>query len=61
MDDDNHDEIAERYKFLMQPVKDLSKNWDIDISQFLEEYLAEKLSDRPSEEDIVDSNGRRKL
>lgn len=30
---------GERYKFLLQPVKDLAANWDLDIVKTLEEYI----------------------
>ncbi|KAL3110183.1 hypothetical protein niasHT_015786 [Heterodera trifolii] len=30
---------GERYKFLIQPVKDLAANWDLDIAKTLEDYI----------------------
>lgn len=33
------DELSTRYAFLLQPVRDLQKNWDIDISHLLEEFV----------------------
>lgn len=50
--------VGDDYRFLLQPVRDLTKNWDIDISQHLAEYVT-KLVDET--EALLDSNGRRKL
>ncbi|KAL3989358.1 hypothetical protein ACH3XW_27345 [Acanthocheilonema viteae] len=33
------DELSTRYAFLLQPIRDLQKNWDIDISHLLEEFV----------------------
>lgn len=30
-----------RYSHLLQPIRDLTKNWDVDVAAQLEEYLAE--------------------
>ena len=30
-----------RFAHLLQPIRDLTKNWDIDVAAQLEEYLAE--------------------
>lgn len=30
-----------RFTHLLQPIRDLTKNWDIDVASQLEEYLAE--------------------
>ncbi|VDO38341.1 unnamed protein product [Brugia timori] len=35
----DEDELSTRYAFLLQPVRDLQKNWDIDISHLLEEFV----------------------
>lgn len=36
------DDIDEcRYKYLLQPIKDIASNWDIDIADSLSEYLEE--------------------
>ena len=34
-------DVASRYSHLLQPIRDLTKNWDIDVAAQLEEYLAE--------------------
>lgn len=34
-------DVASRYSHLLQPIRDLTKNWDIDVATQLEEYLAE--------------------
>jgi condensin-2 complex subunit H2 len=34
-----------RYKHLLQPIRDLAANWDIDIASELEEYLVRNLSE----------------
>lgn len=34
-------EIATRFSHLLQPIRDLTKNWDVDVAAQLEEYLAE--------------------
>lgn len=36
-----------RFSYLLNPIRDLSKNWDVDIACLLEEYLAE-VSERDS-------------
>ena len=37
----NSSDLASRYRHLLQPIRDLTKNWDIDVAAQLEEYLAE--------------------
>lgn len=54
------DGAGERYKFLLQPVKDLASNWDLDIAKTLEEYI-QKVVDENDSAVLVDSNGRRKM
>ena len=34
-------EEESRYSFLLKPIRDLTKNWDVDIASHLEEYLEE--------------------
>ena len=34
-------EPAERFAHILQPIKDLTRNWDIDIAACLEDYLEE--------------------
>lgn len=34
-------DLASKYNHLLQPIRDLTKNWDIDVAAQLEEYLAE--------------------
>ena len=34
-------DIASRFTHLLQPIRDLTKNWDVDVAAQLEEYLAE--------------------
>ncbi|XP_059156017.1 condensin-2 complex subunit H2-like [Physella acuta] len=31
--------LEERFSHILQPIRDLAKNWDVDIAHFLEEYL----------------------
>ncbi|GFO01009.1 condensin-2 complex subunit h2 [Plakobranchus ocellatus] len=31
--------LEERFSHLLQPIRDLARNWDVDIAHFLEEYL----------------------
>ena len=31
----------EKFAHILQPIKDLTKNWDIDIAACLEDYLEE--------------------
>ena len=33
--------MESRFAYLLQPIRDLSTNWNIDIAQELEEYLSE--------------------
>lgn len=49
--------IGDQFRFLLQPVRDLAKNWDIDIKHYLEDYLI-KLSKESGDDD---SNGHHKL
>ena len=37
----NSNDLASKYSHLLQPIRDLTKNWDIDVAAQLEEYLAE--------------------
>ncbi|MCP9257282.1 BMA-KLE-2 [Dirofilaria immitis] len=48
------DELSTRYAFLLQPIRDLQKNWDIDISHLLEEFVEKirQLSDQSGSEDV---------
>lgn len=34
-------ELTSRFAHLLQPIKDLTKNWDIDVASQLEEYIEE--------------------
>ena len=34
-------DLPSKYSHLLQPIRDLTKNWDIDVAAQLEEYLAE--------------------
>lgn len=34
-------ELSARFAHLLQPIRDLTKNWDIDVAAQLEEYLDE--------------------
>ena len=36
----NHD-LHSRFGHLLQPIRDLTKNWDVDVASQLEEYLEE--------------------
>ena len=31
----------DRYRHLLQPIKDLAKNWDVDIAAILDEYVTQ--------------------
>ena len=33
--------MESRFAFLLQPIRDLTKNWDVDVASQLEEYLTE--------------------
>uniref|UniRef100_A0A1I8B368 Condensin complex subunit 2 n=1 Tax=Meloidogyne hapla TaxID=6305 RepID=A0A1I8B368_MELHA len=54
------DGAGERYKFLLQPVKDLASNWDLDIAKTLEDYIRKVVED-DSTAVLVGSDGRRKV
>uniref|UniRef100_A0A915NYK8 Condensin II complex subunit H2 N-terminal domain-containing protein n=1 Tax=Meloidogyne floridensis TaxID=298350 RepID=A0A915NYK8_9BILA len=54
------DGAGERYKFLLQPVKDLATNWDVDIAKTLEDYI-QKVVEDDSNAVLVGSDGRRKV
>ena len=34
-------ELQSRFAFLLQPIRDLTKNWDVDVAAQLEDYLTE--------------------
>ena len=34
-------ELDTRFASLLQPIRDLTKNWDVDIAYYLEDYLEE--------------------
>lgn len=54
------DGAGERYKFLLQPLKDLASNWDVDIAKTLEDYIQKVVEENDSAV-LVDQNGRRKV
>ena len=43
--DDNVETL--RFSWLLQPIRDLTKNWDIDVAASLEDYLGEVSSPVP--------------
>ncbi len=36
-------ELETRFAMLLEPIRDLAKNWDIDVAHHLEDYLEEVL------------------
>ena len=34
-------DLEARFGHLLQPIRDLTKNWDVDIAHYLEEYLVD--------------------
>ena len=34
-------ELQSRFAFLLQPIRDLTKNWDVDVAAQLDDYLSE--------------------
>ena len=34
-------ELSTRFSHLLQPIRDLTKNWNIDVASALEEYIEE--------------------
>lgn len=41
-DHEDYEETAsERFKELLQPIRDLAVNWDIDVAAYLEDYLGD--------------------
>ena len=34
-------DIEARYAHLLNPIRDIAKNWDVDIASCLEEYISE--------------------
>lgn len=43
MEDDEDVLAANQYAYLLQPIKDLAKNWDIDIVGLLDKYIEREL------------------
>ena len=39
--DEVESDIGTRFAHLLQPIRDLTKNWDIDVASQLEEYLSQ--------------------
>lgn len=39
--EDGVSDIAVRYGHLLKPIRDITKNWDIDVAAELEAYLTE--------------------
>ena len=37
----NAKELYSRFSHLLQPIRDLTKNWDVDVASQLEEYIEE--------------------
>ena len=37
----NARELYSRFSHLLQPIRDLTKNWDVDVASQLEEYIEE--------------------
>ncbi|KAI1726513.1 condensin II complex subunit CAP-H2 or CNDH2, c-term domain-containing protein [Ditylenchus destructor] len=59
MDDLNDlDGLGGEYQFLLQPVRDLATNWEIDISACLAEYIRKLIDDSDT---YIEDNGNRKL
>lgn len=34
-------ELHSRYAYLLQPIRDLTRNWDVDVASQLEDYITE--------------------
>ena len=41
-------ELQSRFAFLLQPIRDLTKNWDVDVAAQLDDYLSEVRGGRGS-------------
>ncbi|KAI1732982.1 condensin II complex subunit CAP-H2 or CNDH2, c-term domain-containing protein [Ditylenchus destructor] len=52
------DGLGGEYQFLLQPVRDLATNWEIDISACLAEYIRKLIDDSDT---YIEDNGNRKL
>ncbi|VDN55846.1 unnamed protein product [Dracunculus medinensis] len=52
---DAEEDIGSRYLFLLQPVKDLAKNWNIDIAAYLLDFI-ERLKAIQSDERLENKN-----
>ena len=35
------DQVAAKYAYLLQPIRDMVKNWDVDIANHLDDFLEE--------------------
>lgn len=57
-------ELQSRFAFLLQPIRDLTRNWDVDVAAQLEDYLTEVRAGREGgvggiwEEGTVNRSGR---
>uniref|UniRef100_A0A914XMQ7 Condensin-2 complex subunit H2 n=1 Tax=Plectus sambesii TaxID=2011161 RepID=A0A914XMQ7_9BILA len=56
MEDDDDTLAANQYAYLLQPIKDLAKNWDIDIVGLLDKYIEREL--HPSQDTTESKDGR---
>ena len=34
-------DVESRFAYLLQPIRDLAKNWDVDVASQLEDYISE--------------------
>ena len=49
-------ELQSRFAFLLQPIRDLTKNWDVDVAAQLEDYLTEVRAGREGGGDLGGEN-----
>jgi chromosome segregation and condensation protein ScpB len=49
-----NDDLGERYKHLLQPLRDISANWQMSIQEHLYDYLKKLQADRERNMTTVD-------
>ena len=41
--------MCSRFSYLLEPIRDLTKNWEVDVADQLDDYLSEVSSSTPAQ------------